>query len=49
VQKGVHIQASTNSALPEETVKLLKTQDVKYIDMKKRQEQKVVPVCPSAR
>ena len=40
-QKGVHIVDTGNEALPVDLVKLLKTQDVKYLQNQRLAEQKV--------
>jgi U3 small nucleolar RNA-associated protein 11 len=39
--KGVHIQSRGNEALPNDVVKLLKTQDVKYVQAQRAAEKKV--------
>lgn len=41
LQGGVHVQDRGNEALPPDLVKLLKTQDIKYLQTQRAMEQKV--------
>jgi hypothetical protein len=43
-KKGVHVQSRGNEPLPVDMVKLLKTQDVKYLQTMRSTEEKVSSV-----